>query len=78
MTNLTMIDVIRLGASKRPIPRDCPLCDREAPLVSRDQYRGFVIACETFDCPQSAEGATADEAWAAWEAKAATQPGEHN
>ena len=64
---LTMLDVIKLGASGRPIPAPCPICGRDAPLISRDIRRGeYFLQCETYDCPTHVRGETPSECWAAW------------
>lgn len=65
--NLTMIDVIRIGASRREIPKSCEHCGEDAPLISRD-YKDhcYFVSCDTPDCPGYAEGNTMNETWDNW------------
>lgn len=70
---LSMIDVIRMGASKRRIPAPCPSCGTDAPLASRDiRWDKFFIRCENESCliPHFAIGDTLEEAWANWNSSA--------
>lgn len=64
---LSMLDVIRIGASKRVIPKPCPFCGTDAPLATKVGPR-FVIACLSEDCDAIAQasGSTMDQAWARW------------
>lgn len=67
--HLTMADVIRMGASRREMPKPCPYCGEDPPLASRVAGR-FIIACETDGCDTEKSGATLEEAWSKWNRRA--------
>jgi hypothetical protein len=68
---LSMIDVIRIGASRRPAPTPCPICRVDPPLSSHSRFGYFSIACPTDGCPTCVEGDTLEGVWENWELEAA-------
>jgi hypothetical protein len=67
---LTMLDAIKAGVIKRPIPAVCPWCGENPPLASLIAGR-FIVGCENEDChaqPQ-VSGNTPEQAWKHWNAR---------
>jgi len=72
---MNMLEVIRQGASARPVPQDrhlaCPFCGSDPPLAAQIAGR-FVVGCENDDCAANPQvsGITLDQAWARWNRRA--------
>lgn len=69
--HITMLDAIRMGAVKRPVPAVCPWCGEDPPLAARQagiHHIIYIVGCASDDCPATPEvhGATVEEAWARW------------
>lgn len=65
--HITMLDAIRMGASKRAAPLGCPFCGEDPPLARMVRNR-FVVGCESDDCHACPEVSadTLEGAWLLW------------
>ena len=72
MNALTMADVIRIGASKREMPKPCPFCGADPPLAHKPMNGRFIVGCENDECdvnPQCSSDSLS-EAWIIWNTRA--------
>lgn len=70
MTAITMLDAIKMGAVKRPLPLCCPFCGAD-PGLARQSHGRFIVGCEGDECPACPEvsDTTLDGVWKKWNAR---------